>query len=659
MNFNLGFSSKSWFVFLCASVASIKLFLVSGNEIIAVPNDSAVFIQHVLVGLDQLGAPSGYPLWLWLVGLVGFPQRVAIEIFYLLSCFFLSFTMIRGFGRLGALILFVVLALNPVTYYLFDNALSDPLYLCLGFVALGFSAVLFQCIVSKNKSAMRASVGFGFVLGLMGVVRNEDILLMGWLFAFFLITVLFLGRKLFAVDSGKFFFPLFVVSVFLFFAVSGAPSVFHYLSNGVWTKTMASMPSHMRLLRNLAKIDSGDGAVKYVTVSKKSRELAYAVSPTLELLRGHIERPDNMYVEASHRVGGLPLGEIGVGWIWHVFNDAALSVIPNPKTVKDLDEFWVNTNREIEAAFNAGRLKSRFVIHPFVKAGVFEPFSNILDGVSVAMDKAFKFCPFQSDQGFEPEAFDKVCNRRAALVSGVGKVKLKIQGWVFSKDKEERILSVQLGIMNLKKGTTEWFDLEKVARPDVDAAFSKEMGICVSSYGYSVEMDHERNSKILLRYVSSSGEIVEKNFKTNSVESLFIESGTNLYRGIDLFELGNHADRSDMRRWLQTAVIDFSGWWLVKWVFFLLAAGGFILFLVLLYFRFICRDSLSAFIGVFVFVLIVLRLIFFALLNENSWEIEPRYMSPIFGMLIVGMGCFLAVLFEFVRGALRKRPISN
>lgn len=567
MNFNLGFSRKGWFYFLCAIVALIKLFLVSGNEIIAVPNDSAVFVRHVLGGLDQLGASSGYPLWLWLVGLMGFPQRVAIEIFYLLSCFFLSFTMIRVFGRFGALILFVVLALSPVTYHLFDNALSDPLYLCLGFVALGFSAVLFQCIVSKNKNALRASAGFGFVLGLMGVVRNEDILLMGWLFAFFLISAFFLGRNLF-VDSGKFILPLLAGSVLCFFLVSVTPSVFHYFSNGVWTKTIASMPSHMRLLRNLAKIDSGDCSVKYVTVTKKSRELAYAVSPTLALLRGHIERPDNMYIEASNRVGGLPLGEIGVGWIWHVFNDAALSVIPNPKTVKDLDVFWVNTNREIEAAFATGRLKSRFVIHPFVASGVFQPFSNILAGVSAAMDKAFMFYPFQADQGFEPNAFDKVCNRRAALVSGVGKAKLKLKGWVFSEDKEEHILNVQVGIKNLDASLTVWYDLEKMNRSDVDAAFSSEMRIPVLTYGFFAELDYEPNSEVLLRYVCSSGWALEKNFKTNSVERLVARSGASLYRAMDLFESGKQQILSNNLRELQAKILDFGGWDLVKWVFF-------------------------------------------------------------------------------------------
>jgi hypothetical protein len=640
----------SFFLF----VVLLKLNVVSGNEIVALSNDSAVFVRHVLSGVGQLGAPSGYPVWLWFVDLFGVPQRIAIEVLYLSAAFFVSFVMAKDLNRFWSSILFLILALSPATYHLFDNALSDPLFLCLGFFALGVSIGLFKKIKSPDKKEWAWSAALGCVLGLMSVTRNEDILLYGWVALFYLLSVLFLGRELLNFRSIKKTFTLFLVSLSLLVVVGESPSAFHFLSKGVWTKTLASMPSHMRMLKNLSKIDSGEEQIKFVSISKRARSAAYEVSPTLLLLKDIIENPDNMYVEASHRVGGVPLGEIGNGWIWHVFNDAAIRTIPEPKTVKSLDDFWLKVDGEIEAAFESGRLNERFVIHPFVAAGVARPFLNVVDGVISAADKSFKFQPFQEDQGFASEVFDEVCNRRSSLVSNGRQSRLKIQGWIFSDSKNDLVLNVQVGVNNTERGVIEWVDTVRKSRPDVDSAFSKELGVEIYSYGFDSEFSYKERSVILLRYVTSSGVFSEKELKDNSIEKIKTDFGSSLYRGIDFFESNRLPAVRVENSYFQDGLLGFGGWGEVKLISSMFVVLSSIFVLALRFYGKLGKALVPGFVGVFVLALIVLRLVFYALINENAWEIEPRYMSPVLGMLIVSVVCFIAVVIDAGRRLINK-----
>lgn len=650
-------TKSAFFIYFCLFIALLKLSVVSGNEIVALSNDSAVFVRHVLGGVGQLGAPSGYPVWLWFVGLFGFPQRIAIEILYLSAVFFVSFVMIKNLNRGWAAVLFFILALSPATYHLFDNALSDPLFLCLGLFALGVSIGLFGKLNSPGRSVWLWSAALGGALGLMSITRNEDALLYGWVFLFYLISALFFGLEFLNFRTVKKIVCLFIVSLILLVVVGESPAAFHFFTKDVWTKTLASMPSHMRVLKDLSKIDTGEEQIKFVSVSKKARDAAYEVSPTLFLLKDKIESSENMYVEASHRVGGLPLGEIGNGWVWHVFNDAALRTIPEPRTLKSLDDFWLKVGTEIEAAFESGRLKERFVIHPFVGAGLVRPFVGIVDGVVSAVDKSFQFYPFQEDQGFVSDLFDKVCNRRSSLVSSGGLSRFKMQGWIFSDSKSDRILKVQVGVNNTERGVVEWTDVGRKARPDVDSAFSKELGVEISSYGFDAEFSHKERSDVSLRYVTSSGVFSEKEFKANSIEKISTGFGSSLYRGIDFFESNRQFSARSEGLGFQDRILGFGGWGIVKLISTVVVV---LLTVFVLALRFCGNlgDALyPGFVGIFVLSLIVLRLVFYALINENAWEIEPRYMSPVLGMLIVTVVCFVAVVVDVCRRFINKRPV--
>lgn len=656
MSFSTLRSDRFIFLASCLCIALVKLLLVSENEIRAVPNDSAVFVRHVLQGVGQLGAPPGYPLWLLCVKAFGVPQRIAIEIFYLFSSFCLALTLVQVCGRTLALVLFLFLALNPGTYHLFDSALSDPFYASLGLLALSLSILLFQNMARNSWRTWMLGVFLGCVLGFMGWTRSEGVLLVGWLVFFFIIALVFLWPNICARGDWHQFMCIAVISVASYIVVDNLPSAYHYLSKGVWTKTLASMPSHMRLLNNIARIDPEENAIKYVTISRKSRYLAYEVSPTLALLKAHIERSNNMYIEASHRVG-LPLGEVGAGWIWHIFNDAALAVMPEPKTEKSLNDFWERANDEIELAFRDGRIKARFAWHPFLSAGVLAPLENVLKGMSFALDKALDFYPLEADKGYASDAFDKVCNRRASLVSSAERSKFKVHGWVFPSNSKNRILAVQAGLKKPGNSSIEWAELTRMERPDVNTAFSKELQAPVSSYGFSTELEGVLGSEIMLRYVSQYETVLEQSFSINKVEKLGKTNDGQLYKGLDQFDITHVSSGNEVRPAVQEALINSGIWRIAKWLLLFASVVGFIVSIIATLRGWFEKASEVGFVSAFVFSLISMRLFFYGLLNENAWEIEPRYMSPLFGFLIVALVCFIRQSIELASRVLERKSL--
>ena len=82
----ISFAAKSKFVLFCLLLAIAKLILVAQSEIVSIQDDSAVYASQSL-GRWVLGYPQGYPIWLILCRAFEFPQRIAIEILFLLAAY--------------------------------------------------------------------------------------------------------------------------------------------------------------------------------------------------------------------------------------------------------------------------------------------------------------------------------------------------------------------------------------------------------------------------------------------------------------------------------------------------------------------------------------------------------------------------------------------
>ena len=215
----------------------------------------------------------------------------------------------RYFGFVAGLAIFA-LPLAPFTYFLFDNALSDGFFTCLTLLALGMTIRLFFAPTTLGISGWAS--GVGITLGVMAITRNEDPLLAIWLFLFVGISVFMwlpAVASIFKFDSWRKTLMAGSIPAATAYLLVLAISVTYYFSDGVAARSLASLPGHTRLLGNLARIETGEAPMRYVPISRKSRELAYGVSPALANLRSALR-------SGIHQLVRSPISQRGAGWIW-------------------------------------------------------------------------------------------------------------------------------------------------------------------------------------------------------------------------------------------------------------------------------------------------------------------------------------------------------
>ena len=635
----LRLGQNSWYLIFFCSVILAKLVLVSGNEIAAFPNDSVGYVRQAANGLNQLGAPIGYPFWLWLTQHTGIPQRVAIECLYLAACFSLSKTLADAIQKSVVVLAFPLLAFNPVTFRLFDCALSDALYLSLSMFAASFSLLILQRDAPKR---VRVYIYLGFVLGLMSVTRNEAALVIGWL----IWLSLFLARDIYAKNSSmsacmKSYARAACGIVIPLITIATLPYLFYYKTQHVWASSLFTLPSHVRLLTNLASIDTGAVDINRVPISRSARYTGYSISPTLRSLETTIENPTNMYLKASHEIGGLPVGEVGGGWVWHIFNDAAITNLTGERSTRDLDVFWNKVNSELESGFVANGIQRRLILHPVLSGGLWQPLLGLIPGSRAALTMVFDFSYPSDDIGFQSSLFDFVANRRTSVLERLGE-KTHVQGWAFVDSQYYgKLMDIHIGYLTQQSSEIIWRPTQAFARPDVDSAFQRDFPGHAAAVGFSGDINAPKGAKVLLRLSFSDSSLIIDSFVVNKVVSHAHSGGkVRFLYGLDSID---HHDRVDSIGTLkvQSAIFDWSGWGSISVVV------GLVLFLLVVFFllpyRWLSRSQNGALTcAIFLAGLAVERIFFFGIIHTSGWEVEPRYMSPVF-VYIVAVFCCLAI----------------
>ena len=615
---------------LVGSFVLFKLILVSKNEIVALPNDSAVFVKFALFGISDLGPPVGYPLWLLAIKIIGLPQRIAIELLYLCSCCFL-YGRVRGvLGKYFSIFLVFLLIFNPVSFHLFDNGLSDSLYLCLVVFGMAASVDLIQNI---DKINIYRFIFIGVIFGFMGIVRNEAEIIFAWLAW----LTIFAAWKVRALNVSRAFEIAFLArlcfAIGLVLSLNALPAALHWAVQGVWVKTLPTLPSHMKMLANLASISTAGEKTPRISVSKEARLKAYAASPSLSTLKDHIENSSNMYMVASQHDGGLPSGEIGNGWVWHVFNDAAINVLPNPRTIASLNNFWLKVNSELEDAFTSGKLDRRFVLHPFIAGGPFSIAGNLPLGLVTAYEKMFIFMPYQLDQYFSGDQFDALMFRRSTLVNGnVGNMGLR--GWVVALEHGTAIKGVQVGIKSSGDEHTAWIDANVYRRDDVSRGLSLQLAKNVEVLGFEVVNVKTAQKTFQLRYLTNHGTVLDLDNAVDEVKTLNSPEVGSLLKAVDRFTFSGAQTRDDVLVKIQTAILNWNGWTLFKWASILAVFGA----IVIMGLGHVLRKGNPSSEGfvllIFVVGVVIQRLVFYGILDRFAWEIEPRYVAPVFALWI-------------------------
>jgi hypothetical protein len=401
------------FIYFIVTISIFKLLLVSSNEIVSTQNDSVNYLRQSQEYIGSLGMPPGYSYWLAFSRVLGLPQRISIEILYLSSATLIGIIFFKNYGRALGFLLFTTFAFLPTTFFLFDNALSDGFFGCLTIVSIALSYSILLNVKNYQHCIDPKIYPLAISLGIMMITRNEDILIIFWIFwlivTYFFALRPFLGFKYSIIKSIKYITILIVFSNLLPIGVS----YYHSFSEGVYARTIATLPSHLALLKNLSSIDTGQPSINRVPITKYQREISYKASPTLASIKSIVEDPANMYQLASQKAG-FREGEVGAGWAWHVINDAAIQVLKE-KTLYELNLFYLKANDELNMEFSRGGIKKSFVIHPMLSGnltGFFNRLPYSIHNVLMGIFSTYSYTPYSN---FESLLFDSACLRRAYL----------------------------------------------------------------------------------------------------------------------------------------------------------------------------------------------------------------------------------------------------
>lgn len=604
------------FLYLLLIISFFKLALVARNEIVAIPFDSEGYIRQAANHLYELGTPPGYPLWLALSGLSGVPQRISIEILLISSSIFLSCWLRRVFGELCALLAFSMIVLSPATYFLFDYALTDGFYGCLNILAVALSGIL--VFSAERRIQVVSGVSLGVVLGWMALSRNEDPLLVAWVG----MLLSLLAFRWFDSRSNKSARFPFSRVILVGIAIAGPAvglvqgvNLIHWHKSGVFARTLPGLPGHMRMLRQLAEIETGEADIRYVPVSARARLLAYRASPTLGKYASSIEDRGSIFQTVS-REAGLPSGEIGAGWIWHVFNVAILGA---NGTVQGAQEYE-KINAELTSGFDSGLLKKRFILHSFAAAPAPEIFRRLPGGVWEVAKKTFQTYPQGSDLGQEKELFDAVALRRSALTGGG--YKHAIQGWAFVNDRSDRKIE---SVMSVGGAGQQPATVSYMPRKDVEKAFKKPDGSIPSVMGFKFDFYSSSKMAGRLLYLFQDGSTMFADELTPGIRSIGPGGdGPSLLQSIDL-STAEPVARTGYRHRLQallSSVVNIP-----------VVSGALVIVLVALsILPFLAsarareeQSKVRTFI-VLVFAMFLLRVLFYAVLDSEAWDVEIRYM---------------------------------
>lgn len=638
----------TFFIFTILVICFCKLFLIGTNEIISVPNDSVnyVHLSHDFFG--ELGAPPGYPYWLALSTYIGCPQRVAIEVLYLFASVVGVNILVRVIGRFFALLLFGILAFLPATFFLFDNALCDGFFTCLTLIALALSiSTILDSDYLKLFFWVRLLV-LALIFGWMLITRNEDYLVTGWVLWLVVCRFFFQKQNRQQKEGLREAILSLVLLLFGAFSVAGSVSIFHFVTEGVFARTIATLPSHMDLLLNLASVETDAPSINRVPITNTQRELAYRASPTLKKLRGRIEDPKNMYQLASSKAG-LPDREIGAGFVWHVFNDAAIQALPY-KTLKDLNKFYLNANLELSQAFEHGTLKKKFVLHPLFGGDLNNFLFHFPESTITVYSGLFKVYGYQSDSGYESKLFDSACLRRTSLIDLQAYSGL-VQGWAYVDHADSLISTAEVCVYEKKnsKANMSCFATETIPRPDVIQALVSGDQVPSQVFGFRLTLPRVLGDTVVMRYFLSDQSYLltpplvagkASLIKLDSSDRI-ITQGIDSIGGVDFTVAHNNA-RHKFQVWLADAFGNIFQYLLS--IILLITTIAIVLNKKIIEHNQTKNQYLA--ITILIVGLFVQRFLFYVMVDAVGWDIEVRYLTSALVLMVVVSVVLLAFSFH-------------
>lgn len=556
-----------------------------------------------------------YSMWLKLTALIGLPGRLAIDFGWLAATAYLATAVNRFCNRYWpGLLLFGFLAFHPYSIALFDRALSENFTAVLCAVCLGafIDVWNFRVASPRSSAARRHMIIAGMVAAISFAAayhsRKEGVILLVPLVCLALWSLV--KRDLWwSKEDRRLALYILAAPIAATLIVGVGLAGLNAWHWGIFARYELAAPQYQRAINSLNAIDPGEPTPRWVTVTAKTRARAYAVSPTFvelkDYLEGDIVEPARRQTEASSGVKG----EIGNGWFYWSLRDSAATAGWHRSAAKAELKYAAMAN-EIEAAFDAGKLKRRPVYISFVDPD----FHKWLPGIPLAIWHELRqlIAPNTADLAM-PNIEDASTSQQDAFAAIVGRrhafPRTAIRGWIVAPDQS------QVGL-----GTPEqvqfWSTLHGQTRPDVAGA-------------YPFRLDaFSGNPATLLHFKLPDGRRSSISLDALKVGTfLQIEKLPGVTLGVDELTRARPIPRADRYTPFLCEVWTAAGW--------ILAVAG--LFAVFLVGHSETTAALSLrLIAIILLVSILARVFLFAVLASSSWSGEQaRYLLPVVPLFAV------------------------
>jgi hypothetical protein len=431
-----------------------KLWLVGRNDVVAVaaPHDQLRFAEmaEALAAGRWLGDYShmtlirhvAYPIWLWLSGETGLPQRVGIELLLALSALALALALVRaGRGVVVALAVFACAVFQPQSLRLNDHLLADVFYAPIQLLAL--AAGLCLLTASEDRTRLCFSSLTALCLGVLAQTRPELPLLWGYVGALFLASLV--ADRSAAGHAWALAKRAALVVLPSALAIPGsraAVAVVNETCYGVSTSNELFDSSFSDAWHALERIRA-ERPRPHVSVPAEVRRRAYAVSPALRRLEPFLEKQLLSSWTAGSCEAVAVCDDYADGWFHFVLRDAA-ALAGDHRSAPAASAAYGRIAEELTAACRNGSLACRGPIEGWLHTHVWRavpglPRSLVRMGALMAAEPHDP----ELESGNLPQsvtrAFDAAALRRAERAR---RSSFRVSGWAYST--ESRVESVHL-----------------------------------------------------------------------------------------------------------------------------------------------------------------------------------------------------------------------
>jgi hypothetical protein len=445
-------------------VGIAKLWVVAGAEVFAERFDAhgyamvAIDPARLIWGSYYDGMPShptGFPLIAGLVGQLGVPWRLALEVLYLVASAGLAVVMgslLRS--RLISVAFFAAMAWHPWTLSGFGMFLSDPALLL--FTVAAFALMIHVLGYTSANWRWGQFLAMGMILFIWDWSRREE-------------PLVYCTYSLFAAAAWALSLheanPMprlrriatLALPIIMVFVLGTAFRIANYFHYGIYAKSEISAPGLTELMTALYKIKP-ERDFRYAAVTRQSLMAACQASVTLRQFQDKLLDPQAEQTRINERVRKTP-GEFA-----GLLDFLLLSSFPPDQRLAN--EIMLRSASEINDALNDGRLPRRSAFYPLNPAWrLWLPdlvpcvFKSLRNGMSVQ-----KWPGGDSNDPELENDFDKAANRRYAsthspllLIQGSVQSPFPLMDSVAVMDQRGKLLTASPLFSNSVGGATRFY----------------------------------------------------------------------------------------------------------------------------------------------------------------------------------------------------------